>query len=107
MHGGLVFVQVREDGGERLTRVEFLGWRRVFGVHVHDEVGIRRKQSHLARCVAPVGAIGVSLDKFADRKPVGSLWGRNRAVLAHARGPYWASFPTSRIARVSRNALMP
>jgi hypothetical protein len=73
MHGGLVFVQVCKDGGEGFARVKLLGWRRIFGVHVDDEVGIRREEGHLTFSIAPVGAIGVGLDEFADRKSVGGF----------------------------------
>ena len=48
---------------------------RVFGVHVDDEVGIRRKEGHLTFSIAPVGAIGVGLDEFADRKSIGGHCG--------------------------------
>jgi hypothetical protein len=40
VRGGVVLVQVSENGSERLTRVQFQRGRLILGVHVHDEMRI-------------------------------------------------------------------
>src|SRR3984885_9894346 len=98
MHRGSVLVQVGEDRCERVTRGQLLGRGRIFGVHVHHEMGVRGEQSHLAFRIAAVGAMGVGLDEFADGDTIRGFLGGYADVFAHH---------ASRIARVSRNASMP
>ena len=40
VRGGLVLIQIGEDRSERLARMQLLRGFRIFGVHVHDEVGV-------------------------------------------------------------------
>src|SRR4029077_17567761 len=76
MRGGVVLVQVSEDGSERLARVEFLGGRRIFGIHEHHEVRVWGKERHLAFRIATVGAVCVGFDELTDRQAVGGfIWG--------------------------------
>src|SRR4029077_4408189 len=101
MHCGGVLVQVGEDRRERLARLQLLRRLRIFGVHVHHKVGVRREQGHLTFGIAAVGAMGIGLDKLADGEAIrGFLW-RDGDMFAHR------SSQASRMARVSRNASMP
>jgi hypothetical protein len=43
-------------------------------IHVDDKVCIGREQRHLALRVSPVGTVRVSVDQFADRNAIGSLF---------------------------------
>ena len=52
--GGVILVQLCEDWSERLARVELLGRRRIIGVHIHHEVGVFRKESHLTFRIAAI-----------------------------------------------------
>jgi len=40
VHSGCVLVEIREDGSERLARMQLLRRLRVLGIHVHDEVRV-------------------------------------------------------------------
>jgi hypothetical protein len=75
MHRSCVLVQVSENRSERLARVQLLRGLRVFGVHVHHEVGVGSEQSHLAFRVAAVGTMGIGLDEFTDGKPIRGFLG--------------------------------
>ncbi len=67
--------EVVEHRRERVAPVQLLRRLRVARVHEHDEACIRREQGHLALRVTLVGAVGVGVDKLADRQPVGSFLG--------------------------------
>jgi hypothetical protein len=64
--------------------VQLLRWRWVFGVHVDDEVGIGGEEGHLSLGVPAIRAVGVGLGKLADGEAVGSFFGGDGDVLAHA-----------------------
>src|SRR5580658_448046 len=55
----------------------------VFGVHEHDEVRVRNEQCRLAICIATIGAMRVSLDKFPNREAVCSRARRDRGTRTH------------------------
>src|SRR4029077_15898897 len=42
--------------------------RRSLGVHVHDEMDVGRKESHLTSRISAVGAVCVRLDEFSNRE---------------------------------------
>ena len=50
----------------------------IFGVHVHHEMGIGGKESHLPLRITAVGTVRVGLDEFADREPIGGFFGEIR-----------------------------
>jgi hypothetical protein len=81
--GGIVFVQVSEDWRESLSRVQIHCWFWIFGVHVHDEVGVRGKERHLTYRIPTIGAVCVSLDEFPDSEAIRSFTGRDGNVFAH------------------------
>ena len=76
-----------EEAAERLARVKLLRGLRILGVHVNHEVGVSGKESHLSLRVATIGAMGVSLDEFPDRKAIRGFCGRDGDVLAHESSP--------------------
>jgi len=43
-------------------------------IDVDDKVCVGREQRHLALRVSPVGTVRVSVDQFADRNAIGSLF---------------------------------
>jgi hypothetical protein len=46
-------------------------------------VRVRRKKSHLALRITTIRAMGVSLNEFPNRKPVGGFRRRDRSVFTH------------------------
>jgi hypothetical protein len=87
MRRGIILVQICEDWSERIARVQFLRGLRILGHHVNHEVGVPGKESHLSLRVATIGAMGVSLDDFPDRKAIRAFCGRDGDVLAHESSP--------------------
>src|SRR5580704_525160 len=85
MRGGVILVQIGEDGSEFVARMQFLGGRRIFSIHENNEVRVRRKERHLTFRIATVGAMGVSLDEFSNRQPVRGFTGGDCDVFAHGR----------------------
>jgi hypothetical protein len=83
MRRGIVLVQVCEDWSERLARVKLLGRMRIFGVYVHDEMGICGEQRHLTFRIATIGAVGVGLDELPDREAIRGFLGGDAKVFAH------------------------
>ncbi len=61
-----ILVQIGEHGSERLARMQFLRRRRILGIHVHHEVGVRGKKGHLTFRIATIGAVRIGLNEFAD-----------------------------------------
>jgi hypothetical protein len=59
MSSGFLLVEVIEDGCECIAALEFLGWNIAPGVHVHNEMRIFGKQSHLALCIPAVGTMRI------------------------------------------------
>jgi len=55
----------------------------VLGVHVYEEVCIHGKESHLALCVASIGAMGVSLNELPDCETICSFFWENAYVITH------------------------
>ena len=74
-----------KTGSERLARVQLLRGRRILGVHVHDEVGVFGKESHLTFRIATIGAVCVSLDELADGEAIRGFFGGDGDVFAHER----------------------
>src|SRR6202022_5130133 len=81
-------------------RVQLLRGRRVFGVHVHHEVGIGSEEEHLTFRIAAIGAVRIGLDELADGEAIRGFLGGDGDVFAH-------QYQDSRIARGSRNASIP
>ena len=48
-------------------------------------MGVRREESHLAFCIATIGAVCVGLDEFPNGKAVRGFAGGEGDVLAHDR----------------------
>jgi hypothetical protein len=67
--------RVSEYRSERLARVQFLRGLRILGVHVNDEVRVRRKKSHLTFRIATVRAMCVSFNEFADSETIRGFLG--------------------------------
>ncbi|MDT5242107.1 MAG: hypothetical protein QOD97_4305, partial [Mycobacterium sp.] len=42
-------------------------------VHVHLEISVLGEQRHLTGSITPIGTVGVRVDQFSDRQPVGHL----------------------------------
>src|SRR3984885_8865958 len=63
--------------------MQLLRGLRIFGVHVHHEVGVCGEQRHLPLRVATVGAVRVGLNELPDSETVGSFRDGDRDVLAH------------------------
>ena len=81
VHGRSVFVQVSEYRSERLARVQFLRGLRILGVHVNDEVRVRRKKSHLTFGITAISAVRVGFDELScahNSSPFPSVLGRHR-----------------------------
>ena len=78
-------VQVCEDWSERLARVQLLGRLRIFGVHVHDEMGVRGEQSHLTFRIATIGAVSVGLDELPNSKAIRGFLGEMAMCLLISR----------------------
>src|SRR5580658_8320664 len=75
MRGGVVLVQICKDGSEFVARMEFLGGRRIFSIHEHNEVRVGCKQRHLTFRIASVRAVRVGFDELSDREPVRGFTG--------------------------------
>src|ERR1700746_2992820 len=99
VRGGVVLVQVCKNRRKRIARVQIHRALRGFGVHVHHEVCVFSKQSHLTLRVAAVSAVRVGLDEFPDREAIGSFLWRDSNVFAHDYA--------SSMALGSRNASIP
>ena len=54
-------------------------------VHIHDEVGVCCKESHLTLRIATIGAMGVGLDEFPNREAIRGFVGRDADVLTHRK----------------------
>src|SRR5579871_6661209 len=83
VRGGVVLVQLCEDGSERLARVQFLGRRRVPGVHIHHKMRVCSKESHLAFRITTIRAVSVSLNEFPDSKAICGFFRGNSYMFAH------------------------
>src|SRR5690349_2644916 len=81
VRGGVVLVQVGEDGGERLARVELRGGRRVLRVHVHDEVRVFGEERHLTFRVPTVGAVA---EICGTGRSYAALFEENQYEMKHA-----------------------
>jgi len=67
VHRGLGAVEVREDGREGLSAVEYLGRLGALAAHVDHKVGVFGEERFLSVGVATVGAVGVGVDQLLDR----------------------------------------
>jgi hypothetical protein len=83
MRRGIILVQICEDRGESVARVQFLRGPRIFGVHIHYEVGVCGKKSHLTCRIATIGAVCVGVDELADSEAIRDFAGRDGNVFAH------------------------
>src|SRR5260370_35858778 len=83
VRGGVVLVQVCKNRRKRIARVQIHRGLWVFGVHVHHEVCVFGKESHLTLRVATVSAVRVGLDEFPDREAIGSFLRRDSNGLSH------------------------
>src|ERR1700733_4348642 len=63
--------------------MQLLRGLRIFGVHVHHEVGVCGEQRHLPLRVATVGTVRVGLNELPDRETVGGFRDGDRDMLAH------------------------
>src|SRR5712675_479170 len=72
---------------------------RIFGVHIHHEVGVWGEERQLTLRIAAIGAMRVGLDEFPNRKAIGGFGRGEGSVFTHRRSTY-----DSRMARGSRNA---
>src|ERR1700741_748239 len=97
--GGVVLVKVSKNRRKRIARVQIHRGLWVFGVHVHHEVSVFGKESHLTLRVAAVSAVRVALDELPDREAIGSFLRRDSNVFAHDYA--------SSMAFGSRNASIP
>jgi hypothetical protein len=84
VHRGGILVQICEDWGERLAGVQFLRRLGISGIHVHNEMRVWGKERHLTLRVAPVGAMRVGLDKFADSESISGFLRGDTHVFAHS-----------------------
>jgi hypothetical protein len=82
MHRRSVPVQVREDGGERLARMQLLRRLWILGVHVHNEMGVGGERRHLAFRIATISAAGVGLDELTDGEAIRGFLRRDCDVFA-------------------------
>src|ERR1700756_2198199 len=73
VRGGVVLVQVSEDGSQSLAPTQLLQRLWILGLHVDREVSIRGKESHLSFRVATICAMRISFDEFPDRKAIGGF----------------------------------
>ena len=107
VRGGVILVQICEDWCERLARVKLLGGRRILGLHIHHEVGVFRKQSHLTFRIAAIGAVCVRFDEFSDGEPIRGFVGGDRGVFAHEVVFLLFRSPTKECKRGKRRAALP
>jgi hypothetical protein len=70
-------VQILENRGKCSTSVKDIGWFGRAAVHEDVKCCVLREQSHLALCVAAIGAMSISIDQFPDRETVRSLLQRH------------------------------
>src|SRR6266446_2147553 len=111
--GRSVFVQVCEDWGEFLARMQLHRGLRIFGVHVHHKVSVGCKERHLTLRIAPIGAMCIALDEFTDREAIRCFFGGDADVFSHNlvsliyRRLFRSDNDHARIALGSRNASIP
>ena len=74
MRRGMILVQICEEWSERFASAvparAWDPWR-----SCKPQMGILGKESHLSLRIATIGAMGVSLDEFSDRKAIRGFCG--------------------------------
>jgi hypothetical protein len=69
-------------GASALVQMQLL-WARIFGIHVHHDVGICGKARHLTARIPTFGTVCVRFDEFPDVAAVRASLEGIRDVLAH------------------------
>ena len=85
VRGGLVAVEVREDGCQSLAAFENVRGLGAFAVHEHRESGVDGEEGFLSVGVAAVSAVGIGVEKFPDGETVGCLRCVKLGVHGHER----------------------